>query len=90
MNYRMLSELLVLRQMGVLSSTYLGFHLVVKSRSVRWSVATRLISSGIVRSKERSPASTCATFTPSLLATNAQASVELSFPSTITKIRFIF
>ena len=58
---------------------------VVNRRSEIWSVRMRLISSGIVRSKLRSPASTCATRTPSLAATSAQAIVELTSPTTSTR-----
>ena len=48
------------------------------------SVRMRLISSGIVRSKLRRPASTWATGTPSLTAVRAQAIVELTSPTTTT------
>ena len=54
----------------------------VNSRSDTWSVSTRLISSGIDRSKDRSPASTCPIATPSLHATSAAARVELTSPGT--------
>ena len=57
---------------------------VVYSRSAIWSVSTRLISSGIARSKLRRPASTCTTGTPFLTATSAQARVELTSPTTST------
>ena len=46
---------------------------------------SRLISSGIVRSKLRRPDSTCASGMPSLTATSAAASVELTSPGTITR-----
>ncbi len=36
-------------------------------------------------SKERSPASTCATFTPIFFAVSAQAIVELTSPTTTTQ-----
>ena len=49
------------------------------------SVTMRLISSGIVRSKLRRPASTCATRMPSLAATSAPASVEFTSPTTTTR-----
>ena len=48
------------------------------------SVRTRLVSSGIVRSKLRRPASTWATGTPALAATSAQLSVEFTSPTTTT------
>ena len=51
-----------------------------KSQRERWSATTRLTSSGIRRSNERSPASTCATGTVSLAATSAPASVEFVSP----------
>ncbi len=54
--------------------------LVTNSSSHSWSVRRRLISSGIVSSHERRPASTCATGMPSLTATSAAASVELTSP----------
>ena len=41
---------------------------------------TRLTSSGIPRSNERSPASTCATGTPALAAASVAASVEFVSP----------
>ena len=50
------------------------------SQLERWSETTRLTSSGIRRSKERSPASTWATGTVSLAATRAPASVEFVSP----------
>ena len=46
------------------------------------SVNSRLISSGIVRSKLRRPASTWATFTPSFTAASAQPTVLLTSPNT--------
>ena len=58
---------------------------VVYSTSATWSVSTRLISSGMPRSKLRSPASTCATGTPFFTATSVQASVELTSPTTTTQ-----
>ena len=47
----------------------------------------RLISSGIVRSRERSPASTCATRTggDAFAATTEHASVEFTSPTTTTQ-----
>ncbi len=56
-----------------------------RSTSLRASVTTRLISSGIVRSKDRSPASTCATLMPHFEAVSAPASVELTSPTTTTR-----
>ena len=50
------------------------------SSALRWSVSTRLISSGMARSNERMPASTCATGTPCWTAASAPASVELVSP----------
>jgi hypothetical protein len=47
-------------------------------------VRIRLISSGIVRSNERSPASTWATGMPSFTAASVAASVELTSPTTST------
>ena len=44
----------------------------------------RLISSGMLRSKLRSPASTCATGRPIFTAVSAAASVELTSPTTTT------
>ena len=52
----------------------------VSKRSAIWSVNTRFISSGILRSNERKPDSTCATLTPTLLHTRAAATVELTSP----------
>ncbi len=49
-----------------------------------WSVRTRLVSSGIARSKDRRPASTWATGMSSLAAASAPARVELVSPYTIT------
>ena len=57
----------------------------VRSRSDRRSVSTRLISSGIVQSAERRPASTCATGMPSFEAASAQARVEFTSPATTTR-----
>ena len=57
----------------------------VNRRSASWSVTRRLISSGMVRSRERRPASTWATRTPSLAHTRAQATVELTSPTTTTQ-----
>ena len=50
------------------------------SRSLAWSVSTRLSSSGIVASKERMPASTWPTGSPAWAAASAPASVELVSP----------
>ena len=58
---------------------------VVNSRSLSASVTMRLISSGIVRSKLRSPASTWATRHAQLRRDQAQASVELTSPTTTTR-----
>ena len=55
------------------------------SSSAMWSVTTRLTSSGIERSKLRSPDSTWATAIPSLAAHSAAASVELTSPGTRTR-----
>ena len=52
----------------------------VRSRSAAWSVRTRLISSGMARLKERSPASRWATGMCSLTAARAAASVEFVSP----------
>ena len=52
----------------------------VNKRSEMLSVTMRLISSSIVRSKLLSPASTCPTRTPCLVATSAQATVEVDVP----------
>ena len=51
----------------------------------RWSVRTRLCSSGMRRSKLRSPASRCATGMSSFTAASAPASVELTSPDTTTR-----
>ena len=48
------------------------------------SVTSRLISSGIVRSKLRNPASRCATGSKSFFATSAAAAVEFTSPTTTT------
>ena len=53
---------------------------VTKRRSHSWSVSRRLISSGIVLSKLRSPASTCASGTPSLAPARAAPTVEFTSP----------
>ena len=45
---------------------------------------TRLISSGIVQSPDRNPASRWTTGIPSFDAASAQASVELTSPATTT------
>ena len=50
------------------------------SRSLAWSVSTRLSSSGMERSKERMPASTWPTAIPAWAAASAPASVELVSP----------
>ena len=63
-------------------STPLGS--VTNSQWLIASVRMRLISSGMVRSKLRRPASTWATGTPSLTAVRAQAIVELTSPTTTT------
>jgi len=60
----------------------------VNSRSDRRSVTIRLISSGMVRSKERSPASTWPTGTSNLAQTKAAATVELTSPYTSTRSGF--
>ena len=56
----------------------------VKSSSAIWSVRIRLISSGIVRSHERRPASMWPTGMFSFDAVSAAASVELTSPGTST------
>ena len=48
----------------------------------------RLISSGMVRSKLRRPASTWATRVPSLAQTSVHASVEFTSPTTTTQSGF--
>ena len=58
--------------------------LVTKRRSESTSVTTRLISSGIVRSKLRSPASTWASGRCAFEATIAAARVEFTSPYTTT------
>ena len=60
----------------------LACSLVVKNQLLTASVARRLISSGIVQSPERIPASTCATGTCSFCAVMAQAIVEVTSPTT--------
>ena len=57
----------------------------VSSRLANRSVTIRLISSGIVRSSLRSPASTCAMRMPSFAATIADAMVELTSPYTTSQ-----
>ena len=57
----------------------------MKSWSASWSVTIRFSSSGIVRSKLRSPASMWATGTRILAAVSAAATVELTSPGTITR-----
>ena len=57
----------------------------MKSWSASWSVTIRLISSGIVRSKLRRPASMWATGISSLAAVSAAARVELTSPGTTTR-----
>ena len=47
-------------------------------------MSSRLISSGIVRSRLLRPASTCATGTSSFAATRLQARVEFTSPTTTT------
>ena len=59
------------------------------SRSAMASVSSRLISSGIVRSKLRRPASTWATGMPSLTAASAQATVLLTSPKTTVPARTV-
>ena len=56
----------------------------VNSHPAIASTATRFTSSGIDRSNERSPASTCPTGIPHFAATSAQATVELTSPTTST------
>ena len=56
-----------------------------KRYSERWSATTRLISSGIVRSKLRSPDSTWPIGISSFAAQSAAASVELTSPGTSTR-----
>ena len=50
------------------------------SSSPRWSVSTRFSSSGMLRSNERMPASTCATGIRICAAASAPASVEFVSP----------
>ncbi len=57
---------------------------VVYNRDETWSVSTRLISSGMLRSPLRSPASTCMTGMSFFTAVSAQAMVELTSPTTST------
>ena len=54
------------------------------SKAETWSVRTRLSSSGMPRSNDRNPASTCAMGIPSLAAASAPAKVEFVSPYTIT------
>ncbi len=56
-----------------------------KQSSDRWSAAILFVSSGIVRSKLRSPDSTCATAMPSSAAQSAAPSVEFTSPGTTTR-----
>ena len=58
--------------------------LCVSSKSDRRSVRTRLISSGIVQSPDRRPASRWTIGIPSFDAASAQASVEFTSPATTT------
>jgi hypothetical protein len=60
----------------------LATSLVVKYQLVIESVTRRLISSGMVQSPDRIPASTCATGTRSFCAAMAQAMVEVTSPTT--------
>ncbi len=53
--------------------------------SLNSSATIRFISSGMLRSKLRSPASRWANWTPSFTATSATASVEFTSPGTITR-----
>jgi hypothetical protein len=55
---------------------------VMKSSSETASVRTRLTSSGMLRSKLRSPASTCATGIPSLTPARVAARVDVTSPTT--------
>ncbi len=57
----------------------------VSRRSESRSVTSRLISSGIVRSSLRRPASTWATGISSFAATSDAASVEFTSPTTTTR-----
>ena len=57
---------------------------VMNRTSATASVSTRLISSGIVRSKLRRPASTWTTGMPSFTAVRVAASVEFTSPTTST------
>ncbi len=57
----------------------------VSSRSASRSVTMRLISSGIVRSRLRRPASTCAIGITSFAATSDAAIVEFTSPTTTTR-----
>ncbi len=56
----------------------------MKSSSESWSATMRLISSGIVRSKERRPASTWPIGMSSFDAVSAAAAVEFTSPGTST------
>ena len=57
----------------------------VHSTSATASVATRLISSGMARSRERSPASRWTVLMPSFTPVSAQARVELTSPTTTSQ-----
>ena len=58
---------------------------VVKYMSAKASVTMRLISSGMVKSQLRMPASIWATLVHSFLATMEQAMVEVTSPTTMTR-----
>ena len=60
----------------------LATSLVVKNQLVIESVMRRLISSGMLQSPERMPASTWATGTRSFCAAMAQAIVDVTSPTT--------
>ena len=57
----------------------------VQRISAMESVTMRLISSGMVRSKERRPASRWAVLIPSLAAARVAAAVELTSPTTMVR-----
>ena len=59
----------------------MGVYRRLESRSVK----TLFISSGMVQSLDRRPASTCATGMPCLAATSAHAIVEFTSPNTTTQ-----
>jgi hypothetical protein len=61
---------------------------VVNRTSEIASVMIRLISSGMVRSPLRRPASTCAMGTPRRTAVRAAATVEVTSPTTTTQSGF--